>query len=448
MSSHVARLRSHVRVPLHRSAYALTFSTIGSAALGILYWAVASRMYSPDVVGLSSAVIAALTFVTGVAGLYLDGALYRFLPRAGDATGRLLVGTFILSALSSVLAGGIFVLGVDLWAPALSFMDSSPWVVLACIGVTVAFSLFALEDAALTGLRQTTWVPIKNVSYNLAKIVPLVLLAGAVPHYGILVAWVVPSAVVVPAVAYLLGKRLLPLHRERSRRRQEMLDVHRVARYSAANYAGFLCMLAYRNLPPILVLHHIGESASAFFYPPWLIATSLTLLTTNLSISLIVEGTYDRSHLVVHARRAIRQTARLIVPIALVLFVGAPYILRVFGAAYAEEGDTLLRLLALGLLPSSLCVLSFGLARTRDRMRAIIANQALLATLVLGLSVLLLPSFGINGVGVGWLAAQTAVSLLLFWTELRPVLKGSAKYDGESQGGPDAKTRSSCSSDE
>ena len=91
------------------------------------------------------------------------------------------------------------------------------------------------------------------------------------------------------------------------------------------------------------------------------------------------------------------------------LVAAAPWILRIFGEEYAAAGDTLLRLLAIGLVPSSICILSFGVARVQDKVRALIANQLLLAVLVLTLSWALLPSMGIDGVGVAWLVSQSCV---------------------------------------
>jgi O-antigen/teichoic acid export membrane protein len=425
MVSRAAQVRSHVRVPLYRNAYALMLSGIGSAALGTLFWAIASRTYPPQVVGMSTAAVAALTFVTGVAGLYLDGALYRFLPRAGDATVRLLVWSSLLSVLAAAAASIVFLLGVDVWTPALSFTASSPWIALACIGATIASCLLVLQDGALIGLRQADWVPAKNIAYSIAKIVALVAVAGIAPTYGILVAWALPSVIVVVPVAYLLARHFVPRHREATQPRQERVGARTIAAYAAGNYAGFLCMLAYRNIPPLLVIHQAGVRASAFFYVPWLIASSLSLLTTNLSTSLVVEGAFEREQLTLHARRAVRQTARLLLPIAFVLFFGAPYVLRIFGDDYADEGAGLLRLLSISLIPVSICVLSFGVARVQDHVRAIIAAQVLLATLVLGLSAVLVSPLGIKGVGVGWLIAQTTVAVVLFWTQLRPALRAA-----------------------
>lgn len=425
MESWSDRLRAHTRVPLYRSAYALTSSVVGSAALGALFWAVASRIYPPEVVGLSTAAVSALLFLTGAGSLNLDGACVRFLPRAGDATSRFVYWVLGVTTLSAIAAAGIFLLGVHRWAPALDFTVSSPWTVLVCIGGTVASCLLSVQDGALIGLRHSGWVPIKNLALNGAKIVVLLILGGSLATYGILVAWVVPSGVAALAVVVLLS-RLAQKHRMRTRAAQERLDRGHVFRYAAGNYAGLLCNLAYRTVPPLLVIHEAGPRAAAFFYPPWLIATSLSLLVTNVSVSLVVEGSFDRDRLALHTRQAVRHTARLLLPVALVLVAAAPWILRIFGEEYAAAGDTLLRLLAVGLVPSSICILSFGVARVQDKVRALIANQLLLAVLVLALSWALLPSMGIDGVGVAWLVSQSCVALLLLWTQLLPALRATS----------------------
>jgi len=393
-----------------------------SAAVGTIYWIIASRLYTAEFVGLSGAAVSALTFLSGVAGLYLDGALFRFLPRAGNASGKLISATFGLTIVAAGIASAVFLIGVNLWTPDLSFVRSSGWAVLLTIAGTTASCLLVLEDGALTALRRTGLVPLKNIAYNIAKIPLLVLFASFVPKYGIILAWLIPGFVVAPIV-YLFTRRMAAAHRDLTTSKQERLGVRQVARYAGGNYVGYLCTLAYRTLPPIIVLHEAGAKSSAFFYPPWLIATTLSLVTTNLSISLVVEGAFDRDRLALHTRQAARQVARLLLPIAAVLFLAAPFVLRLFGAEYADEGSLLLRLLAVGLIPSSVCILSFGLARVQDHVRTLILNQILLAALVLGLSVILIPPLGITGVGVAWLAAQAAVALVLFMVELRPIWK-------------------------
>jgi O-antigen/teichoic acid export membrane protein len=423
MGHRIGRFRSHVRDPLYRTTYALTVSVVGSAALGTLFWALASRLYDPAVVGVSGAAVAALGFVTGVAGLYLDGALLRFVPRAGDATGRLIGAASVITAFTAAIAAAVFLAGLRFWAPDFSFMRASPLAVAVSIGAAVATGLLLVQDGALTGLRRTGWVPTKNLILNAAKIPLLAVLVGSVPKYGILLAWVIPTVLAVPPVTQLIARRLVPQHRELTRARQEDVRAGTIVRYAAGNYVGYLCTLAYRNLPPILVLHQLGPKFSGFFYPPWVITTTLSLLTVNLSSSLVVEGAFNLSELATQTRKAARHAAGLMLPLSLVLFLTAPYVLRIFGPAYAQHATTFLRLLAIGLVPASICILAWGLARVLDHVRTLIVTQAILAVLVLGLSALFIPSMGIKGVGVAWLVSQSIVAVMLVFVELWPALR-------------------------
>src|SRR5689334_11486168 len=104
----MARLLAHVRIPLYRNAYALMFSSATTSVLGVVYWVLAARYYTTEAVGVNSAAIAALMFLSGVAGLYLDGAFIRFIPRAGTATGRLVIYAYTLSVAVAVLVSLVF----------------------------------------------------------------------------------------------------------------------------------------------------------------------------------------------------------------------------------------------------------------------------------------------------------------------------------------------------
>src|ERR1041384_1403793 len=110
----VQRLVAHARTPLFRNGYALMLSAATTSGLGMVYWMLATRYYSAEVVGLNSAMISAMLFVAGVAQLSLVSVITRFLPRAGHATGRLVGGAYALTLSVAVLAGLLFVLGVRL----------------------------------------------------------------------------------------------------------------------------------------------------------------------------------------------------------------------------------------------------------------------------------------------------------------------------------------------
>lgn len=423
VSSIRARLRAHTSIPLYGSAYALMAGVVANSGLGFLFWAVASRTYSTHSVGVDSAAIATLTFLTGIGGLYLDGSLYRFLPRAGSATSALIRYTTIVTVVSATVAAVVFLAGVHVWAPDLAFLTSSVWIVLVAILGVIGSCLLVLVDGALIGLRRAVWVPVKGSAYGVAKLVVLIACVALAPKNGILVAWVAPSALVLLASAWLLRRRLIPANRALGAANPEPIRPRDVVRYAGGNYVAFLCNVAYRTLPPLLVIHELGATRSAYFYVPWLISTSLVLLTNNLSVSLVVEGTLDPRELALQTRRSLRQFIRLIVPISGVLLVGAPYLLRIFGRGYADHGASLLRLLALGLLPTSIAIIAIGVARVQDHVAVIIATQFAVAVLVLGLGALFVRAIGIDGIGVSWFIAQALAAIWLSRKELRPVLK-------------------------
>ena len=121
-------------------------------------------------------------------------------------------------------------------------------------------------------------------------------------------------------------------------------------------------------------------------------------------------------------RRALRQTMLLICPLAALTAIAAPWLLLAFGADYADAGGTLLRILALGQLPNVFVALGISVARIEHRGRIVVAALGAQAVLVIGLSALLIPGMGIEGVGVAWLVSQTAVAAYLLAGVLRPLL--------------------------
>src|SRR3954463_9839900 len=125
MAELVARFGAHVRVPLHRDAYALVANSGFTAATGLLYWIVAAQEFSPHAVGINSALISSMMFLAGVAGLNLANVVVRFLPEAGRQTGRMIAACYVVTAALAALGATVFVLGVERWAPGLSAMLSS-----------------------------------------------------------------------------------------------------------------------------------------------------------------------------------------------------------------------------------------------------------------------------------------------------------------------------------
>jgi len=411
------------RTPLLRNGYALLLGSFTTSTLGFLYWALAARFYDPGAVGLNSAGLSAMLFLSGVTQLSLSGVLVRFISQAGAKTNRLVGVSYLVSMLLVVPVCVIFYIGLDWWAPSLHFFLDSPFKLGLFIIATMSWSIFALQDSALTGLRQAIWVPLENTLYALAKIGLLFVFAALIPRYGVLVSWNIPVVLLILPVNLLIFARLIP-KQNLNRTGIETTQLFRpVLQYIGGNYLGSLFFLAYTTLLPILVTEIAGSSANAYFYLPWIIMNSLLLVSTNMTMSLTVEAAREQDRMDAYGRHIMAHTLKLLGPIILLVLLGAPYILQLFGKNYAAGGVTLLRLLALSLLPHMIISLYISLARVKNRARGILFTQAVLCFLVLSLSYLLLPVFGIAGVGIAWLTSYSLVAGFLLATQLRTILK-------------------------
>ena len=413
----------NLRTPLLRNGYALLLGSATTSALGLLYWALATHLYDPGAVGSNSAGLSAMLFFSGVIQLSLGGVLVRFTSHAGGKTKRLVGVSYLVSILLAVPVCLIFYIGLDWWAPSLHLFLDSPIKLALFIFATMSWSIFALQDSALTGLRQSIWVPLENTLYALAKIGLLIVFAALIPRYGVLVSWNLPVVLLILPVNLLIFTRLIPKHHFARTGAENSQLLRPVLQYIGGNYLGSLFFLAYTTLLPILVAEIAGSSANAYFYLPWIIMNSLLLVSTNMMMSLTVEAAHEQDKMDAYGRRVLVHTFKLLGPVVLLIFLGAPYFLHLFGKDYAAEGVTLLRLLALSTLPHLIISLYISLARVKNRARGILLTQAALCFLVLGLSYLLLPIFGIAGVGIAWLTSYTLVAGFLLVTQLRTILR-------------------------
>ena len=413
---------AHLRTPLYRNAYALMLTVVTTSGLGIVYWVLAARYYPIEVVGLNSAIIAAMTFVAGVSQRSLISALVRFIPQAGRATTKLILYSYLLSILGTLIVAPIFLLGLSIWSPQLSDLGTdlglAAWFVLA----SMIWCLFTLQDSALTGLREAIWIPLENTIFAIVKLGLLVLFAVAIPYYGIFASWTIPVALTLLPVNFLIFRRLIPRHIEATRGQALPLRPRQIIDYMGGDYLAGIFSLASTTLLPVLVATKAGASANAHFYLAWLVANSLQLITTNMAMSLTVEAAADETKLADYTYRTFIHIARLLIPVVAIMLVVAPFVLRIFGTSYADEGATLLRLLTLATIPQMVNAVYMGMARVQRRMTSIVVVQVALCVGTLGLSYLLLGTYDIATVGWAVLISQTVVAIVLAATAMRPVL--------------------------
>ncbi|MFE4575924.1 lipopolysaccharide biosynthesis protein [Streptomyces chartreusis] len=393
---------------LFRNAYALMINTGVSAVLGLGFWLAAARYYSESAVGQGSAAIAAMKFLAGLTAVTLTGALARFIPVAGRRSGRLIFRTYAGSCVIVALAAGVFLVTLDLWGPSYRFLNG-PLNGLFFVVAVVAWNLLTLQDGVLTGLRSALWVPVGNTVFSAVKLGLLVAFAVAIPTAGVFVSWVAAIAVSVLPLGWLVFRRLVPRHVAATEEHTRPPSLKEIGRFLAGDYTGSLFSLAVVYLIPVIVAAQVSSEDNAYFYITATIGGTVNLLAINMGASLTVEGAHDPGRLAANTRAALRRMARIMIPVAAILFFGAPWILGVFGPGYADAATPLLRWFAVGGLLRVVMETYFAVLRAQSRTAGLAWLQGLLCALVLGLTLVLLPRMGLTGAGVAEIASLSVI---------------------------------------
>lgn len=408
--------------PLFRNAYALMLNTGISAVLGLGFWLAAARYYSESAVGQGSAAIAAMKLLAGLTAVTLTGALARFIPVAGRATARLIFRTYAGSSLVVAVAAGVFLLTLDVWGPSYRFLHG-PVGGLGFVAAVVAWNVLTLQDGVLTGLRSAPWVPVGNTVFSAVKLALLVAFAVAVPAAGVFVSWGAAIATSVLPLGWLVFRRLVPRHTAATEGRARPPTLREIGRFLAGDYTGSLFSLGVVYLVPVIIASQVSAEDNAYFYITTTIGGTTNLLAINMGASLTVEGSHDPARLAANTRAALKRMARIMLPVASVLFVGAPWILGVFGAGYAEAATPLLRWFAVGAVLRVVMETYFAVLRAQSRTAGLAWLQGLLCVLVLTLTLLLLPRTGLTGAGVAEISSLTvivAIAAPRLWQVIRP----------------------------
>ncbi|MEY3080787.1 MAG: hypothetical protein RJA94_772 [Pseudomonadota bacterium] len=403
-------MRSMWRSPLTRNGYSLIASAGLTSGLGLVFWVVATHFYSAEQIGVSAALISALLTLGNVSQLNMGNMLNRYLPLVGGQAGQLIVTSYLVTTGVAALASAAFLLGIGDFVKDFSFLHSSGWVMATFVVSAMCWTIFAMQDSVLVGLRQSTVVTLENGIYAVVKLLLLPVLATLLPALGtgVFVAWILPLPMIVVAVNLVIFLKLLPLHRA-SITRQQTVSYRSLAKFLGWDYIGTLAMMTAIGAAPFLVLHYCGIEAIATYHLSWTICYPLYLISRSMSMSLLTEAAPDSSRV---RQLAISAVVHSTLPLTLgvvFVFLFAPWIMLLFGRAYVETGVPLLRVLVVSTVPWGFVTIYLSMMRARSQTLSVATIQVATMIVLLGLGALLLKSIGIVGIGYAWLAAHLTV---------------------------------------
>jgi O-antigen/teichoic acid export membrane protein len=418
---------------MHRSAFALMLGSAVASVLGLLFWALAARLYPAPAVGMATALIAAMMFLAKVGTLGLRNVFVRFLPVSGGHAANLIVRSYLVCIAAAALIAVIFVLGRSIWAAELTLLDGSILTSGCFVLATVVWLVFILQDQVLIGLHRAFWVLIAKTTYSVLKIVLLVATAGTA-------AWAIFAAYAVPAVVAVVGVNCVVLVRVLRRRAVSGAgspptvppSVPSLVRFAIGDHVAFLLALATADLLPLLVLAREGPSASAYYFLAFSMANTLMVVTADIGTAFVAEAARAPERTAQLARKACANALLIVMPAVLLGIILAPIVLGVLGENYRREATPLLRLLLLATIPHIFVVLAASMAYMQKKIGTVALIYGCMAILTFAGTEIGLHLLGLTGAGIAWLAVQTAIAGVLLSTRLRaprPNSPGSAPAD-------------------
>lgn len=392
------KLKQHFRDPLLKNSFFLAVSRIFNAGCGFVFWMLAARLYSIEDVGLTAALVSLLNLAILFSCLGFDFSLIRFFP-VHDKN-KVFNTCFLITTLSSLLIGIIFVIVTPFISPGLPFLHI-PQYAAAFISFAVLEAIVAIAGTAFLAMRKGAYYLFLNIL--LAARIPLLIPFVPLQSYGIFSALGLAN-ILASVIAFLLLRNYVALNFRIDR--QFIKDAFK---FSAGNYLSNVLAAVPGLIFPIVVLNLLGKAAAAQYYIAFAIGNLVLIIPNALGTSLFVEGSHGES-LKKNTVKAGLIIFSLLVPAVILVYFSGNFFLGLFGDHY-QKALTLLRLLVLSSFFVAVYTLFIPIQNVRLQIGSIVKLNFARFIIILTLVYPLTLKFGIIGVGYGWLISHGLLAL-------------------------------------
>lgn len=420
---------------LVKNAVALILSGGGTGLIGLVFWGVAAHAASAATIGRTSAEIAAMVLLATLSQLSFGSTFERFLPITGNQTRIYVKRAYAICCSIALIISILYVtLGIGH-----RFLPSSfAWRALFVASV-VMWTVFALQDSVLVGLRDARWVPVENILYSLVKLalIPIFMIVSA--SQGVLLAWVSPVVVMIIVVNWYLFRKRIPEHEKLSQSTEELPSIRELISLTGARYATLLVTVLSGSIVSLIVIDRLGAVASARYFLPSQIASGAAVALWSIERAFVVEASSEPHALHRHARVALRAGLLVLATTVVLGVIFAPQILEIFGHTYVTHCTTLLRMMLLSIPGSAITAFYSSFAWLDRRVWKLTVREFVSAAVYFILIFVFIGHFGILSIGIASVI-DSALQGVLFLPLLVKRYKRIAADDvlasgpGESQG--------------
>jgi O-antigen/teichoic acid export membrane protein len=409
---------------LLRNAGSLAGTTGLTSAFGFIYWIIAAREFSTGAVGFGSAAVSAMTLLGTIGMFGLGTMLIGELPQRTERGG-------LVSAALITCTLGSFALGLGFPLVAAAFGAHFPEIsgtplrlALFAVGVGLTGLTLVLDESTIGLLRGGVQLS-RNLAMSAIKLAALPI-AAVLLHdafgVGILISWVVGTALSLVPAAIMLG-------RDGSRifHRPDWALMRRLGKVALAHNWLNLAIATPPRIIPFLVTVVVGPSANAAFYVAWMLVNFLFMVPLSLSTVLFAIASAAPELIAEKLRFVLRLSILIGLPAMAVLAIGAHFALSIFGHSYAQLATVPLWLLILTYIPGLPNAQYIAVCRATGRVGRAAVLLTIMALCQLGAVVIGGKLGGLDGLTLGYLMVTVAWGFVTTPTVLKAAFVRSSE---------------------
>jgi len=392
-------LKKYIHDSLFRNSISMMLNSAFMAFFGVLFWIIAARNMPSADVGLATAAISACGLIIGLSKFGMDAGLVRYLPESENKKDLYSTVFIVMLALSLIFAV-VFIAGINIFSPALSFLGNGLFLLLFFAYITVT-SIYTIQNIALITIRRADLSLIQNILLGLR--IPILLLISYLSTFGVFIALIIAFIITISFGAFILRKSDLSLTLK-----FDIAAMREIFKFSIGNYTASIILILPNTIIPLMILNTIGAKEAAYFFVAYSLAGLLNNIPSAVAMSLFVEGSHNFP-LRENAIKSIKLIMLFLIPaLVFILFFGDKLLL-LFSEEYSTKSFDILRLLALSSIFSSVIFVYSSIKKVQKHMKILNFINSALSVLLIGLGYLFILKYGLIGIGYAWFGANAII---------------------------------------
>lgn len=400
--------------PITKNAIFIITTNLCNLAIGFFFWMLATRLYTPNDIGIISAILSSISIISIISSVGLPMALTLYLPENVKNANKMINSSLIVCIIISIMISLIFSLQIDIFAPKLKMILGNPWLIIIFVMTTMVATVSLLMGGIFVAGKRSSFHMIKENVFGIVKTVLLILLSG-LGAMGILISWSL-GLVVAMIIGFFLMFKLWKY------RPMATFDpmIKKMARFSIGNYIAGI----FYNLPkfifPIIIINLISAESAGYFFIAMTIAGLFYGIPEAIAGPFLAESS-NKDKFWNNVCKVIKFDIYLLIPGLLLLAIIGKSMLGMFNPNYAIHSFNTLLILAATSIPISLITVFNMIRNAQKRVTSAIKVDVFVAMTTITLSIPLMKILNIEGIAISYLIANTIAATVIVLKTKNPV---------------------------